>query len=315
VIRSILRLVRITNLAIIIITFLVVRYLIIEPVYTHFHKILYLEIVPFWMMIAATVLIAAGGYILNDFYDIEIDKINHPQRMIIGNIFSPATAYITSVILLITGMGIGITMTFMIGKIWSASIYLTAGLFTWWYAVKLKRVFIWGNLTVAFLTSLTAGLTWIFEILATPDGTLKNNSIYTGPFPTISIVVLTFVLFSGLLNYEREIIKDIEDEDGDKANGCRTLPIVFGIKRTLHITGIISIIILILLLSCQVLLFMNHHLLTGCYLFAEDGILLYFMFRMPDSFQPGDFHKLSTLLKIIMVAGMFALLLWRFEYC
>ena len=291
---------------------LMVRYFVIDAVFTKHDLELSVGTLPFLLMMISTLATAAAGYVLNDYYDIGIDQINCPGRIVLGKSISLKTGYHIAWGLLLIGMLAGLAMTLLISRPWSFLIYLFAGVLTWRYAVKLKRMYLWGNLTVSFLTALTIALPLIFEIVTfskQPDFEKVYNALVTS-----GIVVGAFAMFAGLLNFTREIIKDIEDMEGDKAFGCRTIPLVNGQDKAVYFSGILGILILVLLLLCNYALMHSTLRFTGYYLISIIALMLYFLFRLIRSRHASDFHFLSTLLKIIMITGILSMFAWYFEY-
>ncbi len=158
--------------------------------------------------LAAAFFICAGGNVINDFFDFEIDKINKPKRPLPSGKISPGRAL--SYYLLLSAAGIGLSLSVSVPFFWIAVFnFLVSTLYAW----KLKKIAIIGNITDSFLAAVTflaGGLIAgsFFDILNSP------------------VLVLAFIAF--LTTMGREIFKDVEDMKGDKALGARTLPILAG---------------------------------------------------------------------------------------
>ena len=155
----------------------------------------------------STVLIAAGGYIINDYYDVKIDYINKPDRVVIGKSITRRYAILFHIALSVAGIVIGFYLSWKIGGVNVLSVFLL-----WLYSNTLKRLPFVGNLTVAFLTGLAVIIVDLFYG--------KDNSL-----------VLIYALFAFFMTLVREVIKDMEDLKGDNSFGCKTLPIVWGIRK------------------------------------------------------------------------------------
>jgi len=158
--------------------------------------------------LAAAFFICAGGNVINDFFDFEIDKINKPKRPLPSGKISPRRAL--SYYLLLSAVGIGLSLSVSAPFFWIAVFnFMVSTLYAW----KLKKIAIVGNITDSFLAAVTflaGGLIAgsFFDILNSP------------------VMVLAFIAF--LTTMGREIFKDVEDMKGDKALGARTLPILTG---------------------------------------------------------------------------------------
>jgi len=166
------------------------------------------QFIPYLASLSAA-LIASGGYVINDFFDRNIDKINRPERPIPRGIISPLEAK-RYAFLLFTG---GIVISICIKNPWMISLALGNSVLLYLYAYKGKRMGFFGNILVAFVT----GSTFIY-------GGLANNNIRNALF------VFGCALFYTVI---RELVKDLEDVDGDKKIDAQTVPIVFGEKITL----------------------------------------------------------------------------------
>ncbi|MBA4054455.1 MAG: prenyltransferase, partial [Marivirga sp.] len=167
------------------------------------------------LLSVSTVLIAAAGYIINDYYDVKIDYINKPDRVVIGKDITRRYAILFHVMLSTLGILLGLYLSWRIAAVNILSVFLL-----WLYSNNLKRLPFIGNLTVAVLTGASI---YVVDILYRTNGPL----------------VVIYALFAFFMTLVREIIKDMEDLKGDNTFGCKTLPIVWGIRKTKMIIYII----------------------------------------------------------------------------
>jgi len=232
------------------------------------------------VLATSTVVIAAAGYIINDYYDIKIDLINKPERVVIGKSITRRYALFFHSILLTIGVGLGFFIGWKIGVINFFSSFLL-----WWYSNSLKRQPFIGNFVVAWLTSISIVLVNILYDV--------NNSL-----------VIIYALFAFFMTLIREILKDMEDLKGDNTFGCRTLPIIWGIRRT----KIIIYVLLALLFTSVLLLNAKFVELPFYYflvlLFVPLGFLLIRLIRADTR---KDFYWLSQWCKIIMLLGILSM--------
>ncbi len=229
------------------------------------------------LLSCSTILIAAAGYIINDYYDVKIDYINKPERVIIGKSITRRYAILFHVVLSLAGVLIGVYLSWSITALNVVSVFLL-----WFYSNNLKRLPFIGNLTVAVLTGAAI---YSLEIL----------------YRTGNPLVMIFAIFALFITLVREIIKDVQDLKGDNSFGCKTLPIVLGIRRTKFI-----IYIIILIFSLIVIAF-NHFfkaLPFQYYLLFLFVPLLLLVYRLIRADTRRDFALLSTLCKVIMLLGI-----------
>jgi 4-hydroxybenzoate polyprenyltransferase len=228
----------------------------------------------------STVLIAAAGYIINDYYDVKIDYINKPERVVIGKSITRRYAILFHIALSALGILIGFYLSWRIAAVNILSVFLL-----WLYSNNLKRLPFIGNLAVAILTSAAI---YVVDILYRTNGSL----------------VIIYALFAFFMTLVREIIKDMEDLKGDNTFGCKTLPIVWGIRKTkmiiYAILTIFSITVLVLNALYEALPFQYYLIL----LFVP---LLWLFYRLIRADMKKDFSLLSTFCKVIMLLGILSM--------
>ncbi|PWG04361.1 geranylgeranylglycerol-phosphate geranylgeranyltransferase [Polaribacter aquimarinus] len=302
-----LKLIRYKNLLMVLLTMIFTKYALIHS----FLKETYLSHLEFSLLALSVVLITAGGYIINDIYDIETDKINKPNKVFINVTISKKNAwksyYLLTFFGLILGLYISKNHNFPINSF--IFIFTIIGLF--FYSKFFKKLPIIGNLMVSSFIWLMILQISIFEYIKVDNGhdfvsyinLHKNNSF------RLSTVIYTFAFFAFQTTFIREIIKDIEDINGDLKLNAKTLPIVIGRKRASKVAFFSSGLLLIFLLI--VLQFFQSDML-----FLSYGIvlvllpLLYFMYLLWTAENKKDFSKLSSLMKVIMLFGILSMLLF-----
>lgn len=220
---------RIKNLLIIALTMISMRYGVITPIFEQYGLTPQMPILDFGIMILATILIGAAGYVINDYFDQKIDMINRHDKVVIGKKISRRAAILAHWILNILGLSLGIWLSYRI-EMWGVSIvYFIVTAIFWFYSLSLKSSGLLGNIsvsTMAFLVPFQVILfesTWIMKTPATQQ--LADNAIV---IEKSLYIILIFSLFSFITNLIREIIKDFEDIKGDARYHRRSLPIVLG---------------------------------------------------------------------------------------
>ncbi len=233
-----------------------------------------------FLLSTSTILIAAAGYIINDYYDVKIDLINKPERVIIGKGITRRYALLFHTLLSVTGVAIGFLLNWKIG----VTNFICAFLL-WLYSNALKRLPFVGNLTVALLTGLS-----IFIV----------NLLY----PPMVVLVAIYSLFAFFITMVREIIKDLEDLRGDDTFGCKTLPIVWGIRGTKFFTYfLLALFVLLVIVLHQWSTPLPINFFSWS-LFLPIVMLVGWLVRADTR---RDFYQLSQFCKVIMLAGILSM--------
>jgi 4-hydroxybenzoate polyprenyltransferase len=301
---NVLKLIRFPNLLIIALAQILIRY----GLYVPFNATPALSDFQFALLILATLAIAAAGYVINDIYDQEIDRINKPNSLLVGNKISEKQANSLFVILNIIGVGIGFYLANTIQRPVFVSFFILISLLLYLYASSLKRILVVGNLLIAVLVAMSILIVPIFDLL--PTITWQNQVVQTRTF----LLILDFAIFAFFINWIREIVKDLLDIDGDKKGGINTLPIAIGRSRTLKI-----IMALTFLLLCGIIYYMYENLYKQQYLMLYFlvfivGPLLYLFIKTFDAKSKKRYRFMASLLKIIMLMGICAMILFRYFY-
>jgi len=232
------------------------------------------------LLSTSTVLIAAAGYIINDYYDVKIDYINKPDRVIIGKDITRRYAIMFHVLLSMSGILMGLYLSLQLAAINILSVFLL-----WLYSNNLKRLPFIGNLTVALLTGLSI---FVVDVL----------------YRTQNSLIVIYAVFAFFMTLVREIIKDIEDLKGDDTFGCRTLPIVWGIRKT---KIVIYIILALFSLAVFILNIWYKALPLWYYVLFLFAPLMWFFYRLYRADMKRDFSWLSTVCKVIMLLGILSM--------
>lgn len=255
------------------------------------------------LLVLSTVLIAAAGYVINNIFDVETDKINKPNDVIIGRGISETNGYNIYIALNITGVAIGFYLSNVIQRPGFATIFILIASLLYFYSTTLKQIMILGNLVVAFLLAMSVVIIGVFDIF--PAMVAENKAQMASLFS----ILTDYALFAFMINFIREIVKDIEDVDGDYNQGMNTLPIAIGISRTAKIVFAISIIPFVLLL----LYIKNYFVENGLFIATLYSFilvlapLLYFIIKIFTAKTKNDFHHLSTVLKLILLFGILSI--------
>jgi 4-hydroxybenzoate polyprenyltransferase len=277
-----LKLTRFPNLLIIGLSqYLAVIFLVAYPE-TWYDKLYDLQL---FLLSSSTIMVAAAGYIINDYYDIKIDYVNKPDKVVVGKLVKRRIVLFSHAALNILGITIGFYLSPYVGII-----NFMAGFLLWIYSNRLKRMPFIGNLVIAALAGLS-----IFVIAA----------YYRQNFN----LLLNYSVFAFSINLVREVIKDMEDLRGDMRFGSKTLPIVWGLRKTKYfLYGLIALFIYILFyLSHQ----LQNQILNQFFILLIVPIiyLIYLLYRADSQKR---FHRLSTFCKMLMLAGVSSMIFFSF---
>ncbi|MEX2349848.1 MAG: geranylgeranylglycerol-phosphate geranylgeranyltransferase [Flavobacteriaceae bacterium] len=299
---SLLNLIRYKNLLFIIIIQLLIKYALFEP----FDIDVSLSTFQYILLVLSTISIAAGGYIINDIYDVKTDTINKPGKRIIGKKITEQTAYNYYIACNVMGVGIGFYLANLIDRPGFAAIFIIISGLLYLYASYLKSIILVGNIVVAVLVAMTIIIVGIFDLY--PAITTQNLQSLS----TIFSILLDYAFFAFLLTFIREIVKDIEDINGDKNVAMQTLPILIGRKRA-GLTVFVLTAATIAIVVYYIYTYMYTQQIAMLYfLLFVIAPLLYFCIKILTAEKQKDYHILSGILKLTMFFGMLSLLLYPF---
>lgn len=275
--RSLFKISRPVNLVIVAFAQLMTAYFLVE---TNRQGLPVLQDINLYLLILATVILTAAGYMINDYYDVKIDYINKPEEVIIGKGMKRRVAIFFHTVLNFTSIGIAWFVSPRIGVIFFISAFLL-----WLYSNSLKRLPFVGNFVVALLTGTAI---WMI-------GYYYQQS---------ELLVLTYAIFAFFINLIREIIKDIEDRQGDRLHGCRTLPIVIGFRNTKRVIFVIAIAFV-----CAILIvtFKINNISLFYYFGGLSFLFFLFMYKIYVADRKAHFTQLSILSKLLMLTGIISM--------
>jgi len=251
--------------------------------------------IEFSMIVLATLLIAAAGNIINDIYDVEIDTINKPKKLIVSKLISIKSAKISYILLNFIAFILAISISVVREHPFYSLFFIIPQLLLYYYATTFKRIAFLGNGVISLLVAFSILIIVLFENVLKIN---TNNSLEIGH------VIWGLVFFSFFINFIREIIKDIEDIIGDKAFNIKSIPVKFGIRKTHTIIKTIVYLLIISIVLIVLLIFKKQIVLCGYLLLAVAPSLLLFLEQLDKVNTSGDYAKLSSLLKVIMLVGI-----------
>lgn len=306
------RLIRWPNLLIIILSMSLLLFFIITPglgieVFTSG-----LSFGEFILLVFSTLLIAIGGYIINDIADINTDTINKPGKNTIDSRFSMKFANTLYWILTISGILSGVLLSYLINQINFGLIFLFSAGLLWFYSQKYQCQPLVGNIVIAFLSALSFGLVWLFEFYAltnTPEIFVTVQS----QFSLINRFVFFYMGFAFMVSLLREIIKDMEDYKGDNRFGCRTFTVVYGISASKIVALFVAYFSLMASIFVQYSFFNSgYKLLFGAFVII-DILFILIISLLHKASSKFNYNQLSILIKILMIYGILSMIFFYFE--
>ncbi len=307
--KHFIRLIRPINLAIIVLTMIGCAYYIHTTNYFQFVRFQYIH---FALLLFSTVLIAAAGNIINDYFDVKADKINKPERVIIGKYIKKRWAIVLHWIFNIVAVLISLFLSFYYQSLWFVFIQLVIVNLLWFYSLHFKKKILIGNFIIALMTAVIPLLVVVFFKVSnesTQAFSPYHASTWTIYVDYSYIYLLAICAFT--LNLGREIIKDIEDVKGDKMIKVYSLPMHIGKKKSLWLAiaicqlGFISCLTAIFFFNTS---FISNSLMWIILFIGIGGTLL----LIPISIFKRDFpiKWYSLIIKVILFVGISTLFLY-----
>jgi 4-hydroxybenzoate polyprenyltransferase len=257
------------------------------------------------LLVFATVMIAAGGYVINNIMDQATDNDNKPNQVVVGKSITEIQAYNVYFAVTVLGVGTGFYLSNVIAKPGFAAIFIIISATLYLYATSLKQMLLVGNFVVTFLLAFSVIIIGVFDLL--PIITSENRTAMADLFS----ILMDYAIFAFIINFIREIVKDLEDVNGDYNQGMNTLPIVLGINRTSKLVLILSLFPMVMVIFYIKKYFFAYDLyIAALYtLLSIVAPLIYFAIKMADAKKSQDFHHLSTVLKLIILFGLFSIVI------
>lgn len=259
------------------------------------------------LIVCATVLIAAGGYVVNDYFDVKIDRINRPDQLIVTRTVSRESAVRLSMWLSGTGVVCGLASAALLKSTTIAILFVFVPGLLWFYSSSYKRLFMIGNLTIALLAGLTPMMVAFANIAQ-----LRLRYELILPYTTLEHDLYAwlggFALFAFLLTWIREIIKDMQDQQGDRELECHSMPVVWGEKWTKVFVTVLIVLTLAIIghLWWHVLPFPHTWMsLSTRYIVLGISIpLLGALWLLWAAKIPSDYKTCQQVVKLTMALGM-----------
>ena len=311
---SIFKLVRLKNLIIVALTQLIIKFSLINPFLDNF----ILSNNQFYLLVLATIFITASGYIINDIYDVKTDEVNNEESRIIGKSITSRNAITWYILFNLLGLGLGIFIAYIVKQPYFSIIFIYCIFSLWTYSKRMKTSFLLGNLQVSLLTALSIFNVALFDII--PNGINENNGEMM-----IFKIILFYAAFAFIITFIREMIKDLEDMEGDKKIQAKTLAITYGIEKTKWVSLIFTIFTFLGITYFQYFQYSiassefeyeisiwGVNKIAIIYAIFIQFLFLFLGFKIYISKLKSDFYFISQLCKIIMIVGILSIPLFTY---
>ncbi|MGI9530425.1 geranylgeranylglycerol-phosphate geranylgeranyltransferase [Lutimonas sp.] len=282
---------------------LLIQYLFKYFLFEQFDIQVALDDLHFFLLAISTCFIAIAGYIVNDMHDVKADIINKPEKLFVDKKITRMMAQNLFIGFNAIGLITGMYLSYHVGNTNFFIIYLLTSLLLYQYAKYLKKNILVGNIIVSSVVLFCILMVAVFDV-----GPATNNYNFESQKSVFGIFLVIGV-FGFLLTFLREIVKDIEDIEGDKAIQAKSFPIVLGIDKTNTILISVTVFFVASLAYLSYFVFDKSLYLSMYLLLLVCLPLLYFIFKLTKASSKKDYHQLSGLLKIIMLLGMLSIML------
>lgn len=304
-IAAFFRLIRVLNLLFIVVTQALFQYSIVVPMMSRNPHSPALPVHLFALLSLSSVLIAAAGYIINDYFDLNIDRINKPGRVVVEKVIKRRWAIIWHWVLSFLGVVLGFYVGWKADVIWLGFANMGCVIALWFYSTTFKKKLLAGNIIISLLTA------WVVMVVGFVTHYRMITDIpYFGAVNASRLLRFTFLYagFAFIICLVREVVKDIEDMPGDAKYGCRTMPILWGV----HVSKVFAGTWLTVLTASLVIVFAYVLQLRWwvtaayCLIFVIVPLLV-MLRRLFNAETTKDFHRLSNMIKMVMFMGILSM--------
>ncbi len=294
------------NLLFILLTQVLFQYAIVTPMFRSNIYSPALSAKYFCLLALSSMLIAAAGYIINDYFDLNIDRINKPEKIVVEKVIKRRWAIIWHWALSFTGVILGFYVGWKTGVIWLGFANTGCVAALWFYSTTFKKKLLSGNIIISLLTAwvvMVVGFVTHYRMAVNPEqyGYLYGSKLLRFTF--------LYAGFAFIICLVREVVKDIEDMPGDAKYGCHTMPIVWGVQVSKVFAGTWLAVLTASLLIVFAYVLTFYWLLAAAYCFVLIIIpLTNILRRLYRAKTNRDYHLLSGWIKFVMLTGILSMI-------
>ncbi|MEO6719654.1 MAG: geranylgeranylglycerol-phosphate geranylgeranyltransferase [Ferruginibacter sp.] len=264
----------------------------------------------FYLLVTASVLIAAAGYIINDYFDINIDQVNKPDKMVLQKIINRRWAIFLHLLITLAGLAISLYISLKTSFIIIIANVVCA-LLLWVYSTTFKKKLLTGNIIISSLTAWTVLVLYFATHTTITLNPLQLPEISNG-MHTIYKFAALYAGFAFIISLIREVVKDIEDLEGDSRYNCKTMPVVWGVPAAKVFVGVWLVVLIGALLIVQFYVLQIGWWPSAVYILLLVIIPLLRILQLFYIAQtPPQYHRISSLVKLVMLTGILSMFLFR----
>lgn len=305
------RLVRWPNLAFIVLTQLLFKYCVVDKIFLSYNIPTAFSLKYFLLLSTASVLIAAAGYIINDYFDLNIDQVNKPDNLVIDKIINRRWAILWHIIFSFSGFALSVIVAIKT-NIFIALGNLSCITLLWFYSTTFKKKLLIGNIAISLLTAWVILVIYFAADVNFPFLTYGRNSFVSAAFHKIFRLAILYAAFAFIISLVREVVKDMEDMKGDAKYGCETMPLIWGVPVSKVFVGVWIIVLVGALATLQVYLSQLGWWFSVIYCTVFIILpLVWILKKLYQAHTTENYHQLSSAIKVVMLIGILSMLFFR----
>ncbi len=255
------------------------------------------------ILVTASVLVAAAGYIINDYFDINIDLVNKPSKMVVQKIIKRRWAIFFHLVITFTALVLSAFVAYKTSFIIIVA-NIVCAILLWVYSTTFKKKLLSGNIIISALTAWT-----VMVLYFATNNTLTATSalpsvVATGMYRIYKFAAL-YAGFAFIISLIREVVKDIEDKEGDARYNCKTMPIVWGVPASKVFVGVWLVVLAGALLIVQFYVIQIGWWMSALYVLLFVIIpLVWILKKFYVAQTTKQYHQISNAVKLVMLTGI-----------
>jgi len=267
----------------------------------------------FYCLMAASVMIAAAGYIINDYFDMHIDAVNKPDKVVVDKVVKRRWAILWHLALSFMGIILSLLISYKTGKWIIVFVNIFCVFLLWFYSTTFKKKLLAGNIIIAALTAWVIAVVYFFVGAGIINYEGWHGGAYSFDIRKLFKFTMLYAGFAFIVSLIREVVKDLEDMYGDAKYNCKTMPIVWGVPATKVFVAVWIVVCIALLGAVQLYAWQSGWWISAIYSIIL--IVLPLVIILKDLYKavlPVDYHRLSSFIKLVMLTGILSMLFFKF---
>jgi 4-hydroxybenzoate polyprenyltransferase len=307
-IAAFFRLIRWPNLVMIAVTQLLFYFTLVEPFYASSHDAyITFRARHFLLLIISSLLIAAAGNIINDYFDRNIDEINKPEKKIVDKLIKRRWVIVMHIAFSFIAILLGFYVDSQTPVFWLGFSNTICVILLFFYSISLKKKLLVGNILISLLTA------WVILVCflcyyRSFSCSYCNPSEWQGRLNRFIRISFLYAGFAFVVSLIREVVKDMEDIEGDKKYGCKTIPIAWGIPPSKVFVAVWLVVLIGMISIVQIYVWQLGWYWSAAYsIVLIIGPLVWILRKLYQAQVPKDYHQLSIVIKLVMLVGLLSM--------